>query len=64
MVLGGSQVEKGRAGQAISHFIEPMACLAVADVPAGTEWEFELKWHGYRAIAFKTRNRVHLRSRN
>jgi hypothetical protein len=32
---------KGRAEQAICHFIEPMACLAVADVPAGPEWEYE-----------------------
>jgi bifunctional non-homologous end joining protein LigD len=41
-----------------------MACLAVADVPAGPEWEYEVKLDGYRAIAFKTRNRVHVSSRN
>src|SRR5216684_198291 len=55
---------KGRAEQAIGHFHEPMACLAVAEVPAGSEWEYELKFDGYRAIVFKTRNRVHLASRN
>jgi ATP-dependent DNA ligase len=56
---------KGRATvPAIGQFIEPMACLAVAGLPAGSGWEYELKLDGYREIAFKTRNRVHLMSRN
>jgi bifunctional non-homologous end joining protein LigD len=41
-----------------------MACLAVADLPSGTNWEYELKFDGYRAIGFKTRGRIHLMSRN
>jgi bifunctional non-homologous end joining protein LigD len=41
-----------------------MMCLAVADLPAGPEWEYELKFDGYRAIGFKTRGLVHLMSRN
>jgi len=55
---------KGRAVPAIGHFIEPMACLAVASLPDGPGWEYELKLDGYRAVAFKTRDRVHLMSRN
>ena len=55
---------KGRAATAAGHFIEPMACLAVASLPTGTSWEYELKFDGYRAVAFNTRNRVHLISRN
>ena len=46
-------------------FIEPMLLLrteALPDDPAG--WEYQLKFDGYRAIAFKTGGSVHLRSRN
>ena len=56
--------KKGRAEKASGHFIQPMACLAVERLPLGPEWEYELKFDGYRAIGFKTSNRVHLMSRN
>jgi ATP-dependent DNA ligase len=56
--------EQGRAVPVAGHFIEPMACFTVASLPAGSGWEYELKLDGYRAVAFKTGNRVQLRSRN
>ena len=48
-----------------ARFIEPMLLLRTDALPndAG-DWEYQLKLDGYRAIAFKTRGRVHLRSRN
>jgi bifunctional non-homologous end joining protein LigD len=55
---------KGRAAPAAGHFIEPMVCVAVASLPAEPVWEYELKFDGYRAVAFKTRNRLNLMSRN
>jgi bifunctional non-homologous end joining protein LigD len=41
-----------------------MLCLAVAELPTGSEWGYELKLDGYRAIGIKTRGRVLLLSRN
>jgi ATP-dependent DNA ligase len=41
-----------------------MKCLAVVKPPAGDAWAYELKLDGYRAIAFKTSDRVQLKSRN
>jgi DNA ligase D-like protein (predicted ligase) len=46
-------------------FIEPMLLLRTDTLPAdGERWMYELKLDGYRAIAFKSNERAHLRSRN
>jgi DNA ligase D-like protein (predicted ligase) len=43
-------------------FIEPMDCLAVTKLPDSTNWVWEIKIDGYRAIAVKT-DHVNLYSR-
>jgi DNA ligase D-like protein (predicted ligase) len=44
-------------------FIEPMECLAVAKLPDGPEWVYEIKLDGYRALAINHDGKVSLYSR-
>jgi ATP-dependent DNA ligase len=47
-----------------ARFIEPMLLLRTDSLSSGEQWLYELKFEGYRAIAFKRDGVVHLRSRN
>ena len=53
------------AAKAKGRFIDPMLLLRTDSLPNdGGRWEYQLKFDGYRAIAFKTGGKIHLRSRN
>lgn len=53
------------AAKAKGRFIAPMLLLRTDTLPNdGKRWEYQLKFDGYRAIAFKTGGNIHLRSRN
>src|ERR1700704_4769010 len=46
-------------------FVEPMLLLRTDSLPdEPSRWEYQLKLDGYRAIAFKTGGKLHLRSRH
>jgi DNA ligase D-like protein (predicted ligase) len=44
-------------------FLEPMECLAVAKLPEGAEWVYEIKLDGYRAVAINVKGKLSLVSR-
>jgi bifunctional non-homologous end joining protein LigD len=45
-------------------FVEPVKALLVRELPVGSNWLYEAKLDGYRALAFKSGKEVHLVSRN
>src|SRR3954471_8075092 len=45
-------------------FIQPMQPELVTKLPTGPDWQYELKWDGYRAVAVKNGLEVKLISRN
>jgi bifunctional non-homologous end joining protein LigD len=45
-------------------FVDPMLLLKTETLPEGEAWQYELKVDGYRALAFNTGGKLHLRSRN
>jgi bifunctional non-homologous end joining protein LigD len=44
--------------------LRPMLATSGAELPRGSEWTYEVKWDGYRALAFRSANGVRLISRN
>ena len=53
------------AAKVKGRFIDPMLLLRTDSLPNdGDRWAYQLKFDGYRAIAFKTGGKIHLRSRN
>lgn len=45
-----------------ARFVEPLRCLPVAKLPEGPNWEYEVKFNGYRARGIESGGRVTLMS--
>ena len=44
--------------------IAPMEAELVAQIPTGSEWQYEPKWDGFRCIAFRNRSKITLQSKS
>ena len=42
----------------------PMEALSVDEIPEGPNWQYEPKWDGFRCLAFRDDNEVHLQSKS
>ncbi|HEY7398436.1 MAG TPA: non-homologous end-joining DNA ligase, partial [Gaiellaceae bacterium] len=59
-------IRRSGGGEAASprHEYKPMLATLVDDVPAGNDWLFEVKFDGYRAVAYLSGGQARLVSRN
>ena len=42
---------------------EPMELVQVETIPSGAQWQYEPKWDGFRCMAFRDGDAVHLQSK-
>jgi bifunctional non-homologous end joining protein LigD len=56
-------LKKRDEGERAERRYAPMLATLAADVPRGDDWLYEVKWDGYRAIAYLARGRATLLSR-
>lgn len=48
----------------LSKKYKPMEALPASELPAGSEWQYEPKWDGFRCLAFRDGKRIELMSKS
>jgi ATP-dependent DNA ligase len=43
--------------------LPPMEARSVEEIPAGNSWQYEPKWDGFRCLAFRDDQKIHLQSK-
>src|SRR5438034_7697258 len=43
--------------------LPPMEARSVDEIPTGDEWQYEPKWDGFRCVAFRNGEQIHLQSK-
>ena len=43
--------------------LPPMEARSVEEIPAGVGWQYEPKWDGFRCVAFRDGEQIHLQSK-
>src|SRR5205809_2864034 len=59
-----STKHSARRIKAFPDVIKPMLCTLVKEPFTKEDWLYEVKWDGYRIIAYKQKNKIMLRSRS
>jgi len=62
--LDSAKLLKSAAKSAIPKNIKPMLATLVDEPFDNEDWQYEVKWDGYRALAFINKGKVELQSRN
>jgi bifunctional non-homologous end joining protein LigD len=60
---GAADLTQGGKKAPMPSQIEPSLATLVPDVPSGDKWVYEIKWDGYRLIAFIRNGKAELRTR-
>jgi ATP-dependent DNA ligase len=64
MSFGSSFSVKMRQKMLLKPPLPPMEARSVEEIPAGSSWQYEPKWDGFRCLAFRDGEQVYLQSKS